>query len=341
MTLAVDGKSRLKQRLFYILGFVCLSVLTACSERQQLVQLTGSAMGTSWNVSIVPESSSHPADAELQRGIESILDDVNRSMSTYQEDSEISRFNAAAVNTWFPVSAEFYTVLSTALAVGFQSGGAYDVTVGPLVDLWGFGAEEAAEIPPAAETIAEVLQQIGPDQLMVDGNNQRIMKRGELSLDFSSLSDQGLDRYLVEIGGEMSLSGMSPRGDAWRIAIEQPISSGRSAGEAMRLSGVAVATSGDYRNFFEAEGRRYSHSIDPRSGYPVAHELVSVTVVERSAMLADAWATALLVLGPEEGMVVAQTHGLAVYFIVRQGQGYERRHTPGFAQFLEAIEQEN
>ena len=347
MISAVNAKSHSREWLFYFIGSLCLLAVTACGERRQLVQLTGQTMGTSWHVTVVPDPGV-PPDADLQRGIEHVLEQVNRSMSTYREDSEISRFNATEPGTWVALSEDFYTVLSAALAVGWQSNGAYDVTVGPLVDLWGFGPGGAIAAPPAADAITDLLEQIGQGKLRLDGDGLRLLKRSELSLDFSSiakgyavdrialwLSAEGIENYLVEVGGEMRLAGLSGRGDPWRIAIERPDSRDRAADEAVRLTNVAIATSGDYRNFFEIDGQRYSHSIDPRTGYPVSHDLVSVTVVDTSAMLADAWATALSILGVEEGMAVAKAHGLAVYFIQRQGEGFHSSHTPVFGQFLE------
>jgi thiamine biosynthesis lipoprotein len=153
------------------------------------------------------------------------------------------------------------------------------------------------------------------------------------------LAGQGLRRFLVEVGGEMRMSGMSGRGDPWRVAIEQPDSAGRSVATAISLTDVSVATSGDYRNYFEVAGKRYSHSIDPRTGYPVAHDLVSVTVVHPSAMLADAWATALTVLGAEQAMVVAQAEALAVYFIRSTGEDFVHSHTAAFAVYLAEAQQ--
>ena len=312
------------------------------------MQLSGPSMGTSWHVTVIPAPGAPTADA-LQRGIEAVLEDVNQSMSTYRPDSEISRFNRAEPDKWLPISEPFYTVLSTALAVGWASKGAYDVTVAPLVNLWGFGPDGAVVAPPPDEAIREALERVGQDRLRLDGEGMRLLKRGAVSLDFSSIAKgygvdrvaqwldaQGVDRYLVEVGGEMRLEGMSARGDPWRIAIERPDSADRSVEEAIRVTDVGVATSGDYRNFFELDGKRYSHSIDPRRGYPVSHDLVSVTVVNPSCMVADAWATALIVLGYEAGMAVAQEQGLAVYFIRRQGEAFHASYTPAFAPYLES-----
>jgi len=306
-------------------------------------------MGTSWHVSYIAADSID--EAAMQHGIEGVLQQVEQSMSTYRADSEISRFNALSPDTWFAVSSDFFMVLSTALVVGRQSEGAYDVTVAPLVGLWGFGPSPALQAPPAQAAIEKLLDQVGQDKLRLDGEGLRIRKLAPLTLDFSSiakgyavdrvahwLTEKGVERYLVEVGGEMKMSGLSHRGDPWRIAIEQPDSGGRSVAAAISVTDSAVATSGDYRNFFELEGRRYSHSIDPRSGHPVAHDLVSVTVIHPGAMMADAWATALIVLGRERAMAVAQAQGLAVYFIHREGDGYQSSHTAAFAPYLDANE---
>ncbi len=310
-------------------------------------------MGTSWHVTVIPGAGS-PGEVVLQEGVEAVLEEVNRSMSTYREDSEISRFNALASDEWFPVSLDFYTVLSAAMAISWQSHGAYDATVGPLVDLWGFGPAGPVAMPPSDDAVTAVLKHVGQDHLRLDGDSQRLLKRSPVSLDFSSiakgygvdrvaqwLSAQGLERYLVEVGGEMRLAGMSGRGDPWRIAIERPDSADRAVGQAIHLTDMGVATSGDYRNFFEIDGQRYSHSIDPRRGYPVAHDLVSVTVVHPSTMMADGWATALVVLGYEDAMAVALEQGLAVYFIRRQGEAYSDSHTPSFELYLEGGSSEN
>lgn len=325
-----------------------LIALTACSEQQRQLKLSGPTMGTSWHVTAVVPAGLAIDDTSLLQGIESRLEAVNASMSTYRPESEISRFNDSPANEWFPVSRDFYQVLSAAMAISWQSQGAYDVTVGPLVNLWGFGPGGTVE-PPSETMIEEALESVGQDKLRVDGDGSRVKKIAELYLDFSSiakgfavdevarwLTGEGIVDFLVEVGGEMRVSGVSTRGDAWRVAIERPDSATIEIAQAIRLENVAVATSGDYRNFFELDGVRYSHSIDPRTGYPVAHELVSVTVVHPSAMLADGWATALTVLGSDDAWAVAQAQGLAVYFIVREGDVFRRRFTTPFEPYLES-----
>mgnify|MGYP001815165060 FL=1 len=303
-------------------------------------------MGTTWHVTYVTLDNL-PVEGEILAGIEARLEAVNASMSTYREDSEISLVNAAPPDTWLGISADFHRVLATALEVGRLSEGAYDVTVGPLVNLWGFGPQSTPDAVPEPARVAALLQQVGQGKLRLDGEGARIRKLADLSLDFSSLAkgyavdqialwleQQGITRYLVEVGGEMRVAGLSGRGDPWRIAIEEPEIDARGVAAAVELSDAAIATSGDYRNYFELDGQRYSHSIDPRTGVPVAHELVSVTVVHPSAMVADAWATALIVLGPERAAEVAESQGLAVYFIQCDGDGFAHSHTAGFTRYL-------
>jgi thiamine biosynthesis lipoprotein len=219
--------------------------------------------------------------------------------------------------------------------------------VGSLVELWGFGASGPRDGAPSAQNVEALVAVAGHRNLRLDSESLSVLKDTELALDFSSvakgygvdvvanwLQEQGVRRYLVEVGGEMRVSGLSHRGDAWQVAIEKPDSAIRTAAAGIALTDGAIATSGDYRNFFELDGRRYSHLIDPRTGWPVAHDLVSVTVIHPSAMLADAWATALTVLGAEAARVVAQQQGLAVYFIQRDGESLRYSHTAEFSPFL-------
>ena len=347
MTSADNRPSHSTEWLFCI---VLLLVLSACGGQRGPLQLAGNAMGTSWHLSYVAPAVDVDRSV-VQAGVEAQLEQVEQSMSTYRDDSEISRFNRAPVDTWFAVSGEFYSVLSAALAVGRDSAGAYDVTVAPLVDLWGFGPSMGAAELPGNEAINALLPLVGQQQLRLDGEALRIRKPVALTLDFSSIAkgfavdqvanwllSQGIDRFLLEVGGEMRMSGLSHRGDPWHVAVEQPDSAKRDVAAALSVSDRAVATSGSYRNYFEMDGRRYSHSIDPRTGRPVIHDLVSVTVIHNSAMMADAWATALTVLGADQAMAVAREQGLAVYFMRRNEMGLQHSHTTEFVPFL-AVEQ--
>ena len=345
-----QARSHSIEWLFYVrtcLLALAVCALAGCAGQDSSLKLGGQTMGTSWSITLLLPADSDLNEQQIVAQAGALLESVNASMSTYRDDSEISRFNQSPVGQWFPVSDDFYQVLSTAMAIGWQSGGAYDVTVGPLVNLWGFGPAGQAPEPPADTAIESAMERVGQDYLQVDGEGLRLRKDADVYLDFSSiakgfavdelaryLTAEGISNYMVEVGGEMRLSGHSPRGDSWRIAIEQPDAAGFGIARTIYLGNVAVATSGDYRNFFEIDGKRYSHSIDPRTGRPVAHELVSVTVVHPSTMLADAWATALTVLGARDAFAVAQAQGLAVYLIQRDGEGFSSRYTEAFAPFL-------
>jgi len=343
-----DGRSHSSEWLFCLSFCLLLALAPAgCgSGGSDTVKLTGATMGTTWSLVYVP-AEGLPGEESVHSGVQAVLDAIEASMSTYREDSEISRLNRADPGTWFQLSADMMRVLMTAIRVGAASGGAYDITVGPLVALWGFGPGERIAQPPAAEAIAARLSQVGQDRLSFNLHGGSVLKRRQLAVDLSSLAkgyavdraaqwlaQNGIDRFLLEVGGEMKLAGLSGRGDPWRIAIERPESGGRVVARTLALTDAAIATSGDYRNFFEYQGRRYSHTLDPRTGWPVEHDLISVTVVHDSAMLADAWATALGVLGGDRGMAVAQEQGLAVYFIRRTGDALEHSHSPAFGPYL-------
>jgi thiamine biosynthesis lipoprotein len=323
-----------------------LLLLAACSGRVEPLHLSGATMGTQYHITWLPGESTPEAEAVFI-GVDAVLEDINASMSTYRADSEISRFNAAPVAEWFPVSADFLQVFTLARQVSAASGGAYDVTVAPLVNLWGFGPVPGDGIP-TAEAIAQVLPEVGQQWVAIDTANSSLRKQRPLQVDFSSiakgygvdkvaqwLQQQAIANYLVEIGGEVRVAGLSPRGTPWRIAVEKPESMQRQMSATLEISDVSVATSGDYRNYFEHDGQRYSHSIDPRTGNPVRHELVSVTVVHRSTALADAWATALTILGPDVALETARKENLAVYLISRNEQAYDVQKTPAIEQWLE------
>jgi FAD:protein FMN transferase len=340
-------QSHSREWLFCLLAIYLLAALAGCSGETQPNKLSGATMGTTWHVSYVAPTASSVDAVFLQAGIEDQLEQVNRSMSTYRADSEISVFNALEPKTWFTSSRDFFYVLTTALEIGELSEGAYDVTVGPLVDLWGFGPDGGVEAPPTDQQIAKGMKRVGQQYLEIDADSLGVTKERPLSLDFSSLAKgyavdqvaqwlqaQGVVRFMVEVGGEMRVSGLSSRDDPWRIAIEQPDVGGRSVATILSLTDVAVATSGDYRNYFVYNGLRFSHSIDPRTGYPVAHDLVSVTVVHSDCMIADAWATALTVLGAERAMAVAQAQGLAVYFIRSIDGDFTPSYTAQFSRYL-------
>lgn len=351
MTSVADGPAGTEKcHRYRWLFFAFLVFLAGCQESVQTHKLQGATMGTTWNVTYTGSASPSVVKAD----IESLLDAINDSMSTYLAESEISRFNASDIGETSRVSSSFGAVLSAALAVGERSHGAYDVTVGPLVDLWGFGAGSETEWKmPSAEQVAETQARVGQDSLVWDADSSTLARRKPVQLDFSSiakgygvdriaetLEEKGLSDFLVEVGGEMRVSGVSPRGDAWRIAIERPIAGQRGVAQALELNDGAVATSGDYRNFFEYEGARYSHTVDPRTGYPVMHNLISVTVLHERCMMADAWATALSVAGPDQALRLATANDLAVYLMVRDGDGVKSRVSPAFSARFDTMKNE-
>lgn len=310
--------------------------ISACDPAGQapVLVLEGATMGTTYSVQIVDPPAGVDLDA-LQRAIDAELEAVNETMSTYRSDSELSRFNGAPADAWVPVSEALGEVVATAKTIGAASGGALDVTVGPLVNLWGFGPDLSTKDLPSEAAIAASLQRTGLEKLRVRLDPPALRKaRADLYVDLSAiakgygvdrlaalLAGAGIENLLVEIGGELYGRGVNGRGQPWRVAIERPEAQVRRVLKVVPLRDTGMATSGDYRNFFELNGVRYSHSIDPSTGWPVRHELASVTVLADSATAADGWATALLVLGAERGPALAESEGVAALFIERHADG--------------------
>lgn len=336
-----------------MLRSLCVCVLAAslllggCDRAAQVHTLSGPTMGTTWTVRLgdLPAGATLPG---LRDEVEALLDEVNAQMSTYREDSDISRFNRADAGEWLDMPEGFARVVEAALALARETGGGYDPTVGPLVNLWGFGPEGHREQAPDESAIASIRARVGWQRLRFDPARRALLQPGAAYLDLSSiakgyavdriaehLASRGVGAFLVDIGGDMRLRGRKPDGSAWRVAIERPTPGTRDVQTIIEPGDRAVATSGSYRNFFRDQGREFSHTIDPRTGYPVRHELVSVTVIASTCMQADALATALTVLGPEEGYAFARTRGLAVLFLMREGERIEERMTPAFARYLD------
>lgn len=317
-----------------------------------VVQSTqGETMGTTWSVrAVLPSELSL---ATWHAGIQAALDLVDGQMSTYKPQSELSRFNNAPAGTWHVLPAECFEVVKHALSVARASDGAYDPTVGPLVNLWGFGPETPRGKPPSIEAMNFASERVGWWKLRLDEAAHSLYQPGGVHLDLSSvakgysidlvghcLDRLGIGAWLVEVGGELKGKGVKPDRSPWRIGIERP---GAAAGAVQRtdqlsqvlaLSDRAIATSGDYRRHFMADDVRYSHHIDPRTGRPAAHKVASVSVLARDAMLADPIGTLMTVLGPEQGLSWASERGLAVMFILHGANGLEERLSPAFAEAL-------
>ena len=331
--------------------FVSLVSLGACSDKTaEYFKFSGQTMGTRYNITVLENSEVDTQREDVKQAVERQLQLINQQMSTYQQDSELSRLNASPVNQWLSVSPDLFTVLMLSLELGWLSNGAFDITVGPLVALWGFGptVKMGLDTVPAADKIAMLKRLIGFENIEFNLVSHEIRKRQGVAMDLSGIAKgyavdkvaellayAGYTDFMVEIGGELRLQGNNPRGTAWRIAIEQPDDSlVGQVQQAISVSGVGMATSGDYRNYFEYDGRRYSHTIDPNTGYPVTHKLASVTVVADSSAYADGLATAISVLGADKGLQLAQQQNLAIYMIIKTEQGFEVVYSDAFKPYL-------
>jgi thiamine biosynthesis lipoprotein len=328
------------RRLFLLLPALALS---ACGDGSPQLELTGQAMGTTFKVVLVEPPEAIASDA-LESELIAALQAIDLLASTWRDDSELTAFNLDLSIDWIPVSKDFCGLLESALSVSEATGGAFDLTIGPLVNLWGFGPDGQIIEPPSAVEIADAQNRVGFDMLEADCGERLVRKDvPDLYVDLSGwakgyavdqlaelLNSRGIDNYLVEIGGELRVKGQNPEGNKWAIGIEAPSTSARVPHAILHVTDTSVATSGDYRNYFEHDGRRFSHTIDARTGHPVTHDLAAVTVVNTSTAYADSMATALLVLGPDEGPELARELGIAGYFLVRNQTGIREITTPDF-----------
>ncbi|PRY71220.1 FAD:protein FMN transferase [Halomonas ventosae] len=333
------------RRFFWL--FLPIVLLAGCSERDRPldspVTLAGETFGTFYQVTIADSLTQGEAN-ELEEGIQAELEAVDAAMSTWREDSELMAFNEAPLGKWQPLSDELIEVLAIGQSVAEASDGAFDMTIGGLVNLWSFGPEARPREVPDEATLAARLAEIGPDSLEVDEQALQARRLRDVFVDLSGvakghatdrvaayLTRQELGHFLVNLGGEIRVRGHRDAESApWRIGVEIPRDGPQEARHVLPLGDIAVATSGDYRNYFEHDGQRYSHTLDPRTGRPIDHRLASVTVVHASDAWADAWATALMVLGEEAGMALARERSLAVLMLVRQGEGWMSLASPAF-----------
>ncbi|RDZ29354.1 FAD:protein FMN transferase [Lysobacter silvisoli] len=315
---------------------------TPAAAARAVQALAGATMGTRWSVKLVAEAS---ALASLQRGIQACLDEVVAQMSTWEPDSDLSRYNRGEAGSMHALPDGFAAVLDAALKLAADSHGAYDPTVGPLVNLWGFGPEGARETAPDDAAIAQAQAHVGWQRVGYDPHARTAVQPGGAYLDFSSIAkgygvdrvaqwlrEQGIEAFLVEVGGELYGQGRKPDGSAWQVAVERPSTdeADESTQAVLALDSYAIATSGDYRRYFDHGGQRYSHTVDPRSGRPVTHALAAVTVLHPQCMQADGLATVLAVLGPQAGMAYANQRQLAAMFVLHDGDGFLTRMTPAF-----------
>jgi thiamine biosynthesis lipoprotein len=342
----------------FLLGLAVAVLLTLRIFYERHPVLTGETMGTAYSVTITGYVSRNEVP-RLHEQIEDALADLNRQMSTWDAHSEITRFNQSGTNVPTQVSPEFARVVARAMEFGESTHWAFDPTLHPLLNLWGFGSGNEARTVPTDEAIAEAIAWTGPDMVWIEDATNLWKALPEVQLDLGAIAkgygvdaigrlliEAGYGSWFVEIGGEVAVRGINRRGDPWRIGIQYPSSNpavDRLQG-ILQLSDGAVATSGDYRNFIEEDGRIYSHILDPRFGYAVLSDTASVTVVAPDCMDADAVATALFVMGPDEGLTWVEDHPEAeAIFLVRSEEGeITERFSSGFVEATGyASEQQN
>lgn len=330
---------------YWLVVLTSLLFLAGCSQPKEQIHLSGPTMGTTYNIKYI-EVDGAPASADIQKEVDKLLELVNDQMSTYRKDSELSRFNQYKGNEAFEVSAETATVVKEAIRLNELTRGALDVTVGPLVNLWGFGPEARPEVVPSDEELSARKAMTGISHL--SATSTTLTKTlPELYVDLSTIAkgwgvdvvanyveSLGIHNYMVEIGGEIRLKGVNQSEEAWRIAIEKPSTTERAIQEIIEPGDMAIATSGDYRNYFEKDGIRYSHIINPQSGKPIDHKVVSVTVLHPSSMTADGLSTGIMVLGEDAGLEIANENDLAVMIIVKTEQGFEEIYSDAFKKYL-------
>lgn len=323
---------------------ICLLLAGCNAEPDQTRRLSGSAMGTTYNITVVGEPAVTPAQITAR------LEAIEDSMSTYRENSELMRLNRAPLNTWVRLSPELFAVLELSTKIHTLSGGAFDAGIGALVNLWGFGpTRREPDSVPSDQAIDSLLGDAGLQYLELDSQELAVLKQRDIQLDLSGiakgyavdeiarlLDSGGNHDYLVEIGGEIRCSGNNASGQDWRIAIENPDSATLlpSPQRIISISDSALASSGNYRNFFEVDGRVYSHTIDPHSGRPVSNELRSVTVMAEDAATADALATAFTVLGPQAALNLANRENIPAYFLTQTEAGLSESISEAFITYM-------
>ncbi|MBZ7056518.1 FAD:protein FMN transferase ApbE [Klebsiella quasipneumoniae] len=326
----------------------CDSATTPATPASTATVLDGKTMGTFWRVSVigVDEAKAQALRAKVQAQ----LDADDRLLSTWKNDSALMRFNHAADTRPWPVSEAMADIVTLSLRIGAKTDGAMDITVGPLVNLWGFGPDKQPVATPDAQAIAAAKARTGLQHLQVINQSGRQFLQKDipdLFVDLSTVGEgyaadhlarlmeqEGISRYLVSVGGALVSRGMNGEGKPWRVAIQKPTDRENAVQAIVDINGHGISTSGSYRNYYELDGKRISHVIDPQTGQPITHKLVSVTVIAPTALEADGWDTGLMVLGPEKAQHVVREQGLAVYMIVKEGEGFKTWMSPQFRIFL-------
>jgi len=335
----------------YGIGFLMLAALVGCEKpaaERPMVEIHGRTMGTFYGVKVVGDfPGGQPA---LQTQVDSLLKHYNDEISTYDPNSSLSKFNQQQTITPFPVSQEMADIVISALRVGQRTQGVLDVTVGPLVNLWGFGPDKRPVKTPADEQIAAARQRVGIQHLHVDVSADHAALRKDVPniyVDLSTIGEgfgadkvaeflesRGVHNYLVEIAGASRSRGVNAKGEPWKLAIQKPTDELDEVQAIVKPDGRAISTSGSYRNYYELDGQRYSHIIDPATGKPITHRLVSATVITPTALEADGLDTALMVMGPEKAIAFAKQQRLAVYLVIKTDKGFKAEYSESFEPYL-------
>ena len=320
----LSDRIQLSRRAFVILPFA----LAACKPGREVIAVNGATMGTNYNVVVVPKTAS-PTESKIRKAINDALAQVNGAMSNWDANSEISRFNAHQGTEEVPISKELAEVMQASEMVHHASDGRFDTTMGPLIETWGFGAPGKRSMPNEVQIETAKVRSGHSNTLHVDSRSiSKKLNSAQVNLAAigkgygadhiaRALEDIGITDYMVEIGGDLYASGRNQNNKSWQIGIETPEASDRTVLEVIGVSNLGMASSGDYRNYFERDGKRCSHVIDPVTGHPITHKTAAATVLADNAMLADAWATAMLTLGRDRGMEIAEQQGIAVMFVDR------------------------
>jgi len=301
-------------------------------------------MGTMYNISyLAPENE---LKGDLSQQLSKLFEQANQSMSTYQSTSEISRFNQSSSTELVAVSADLRKVVLEGIRLHQLTAGSLDITLQPLSALWGFGPESRPHMIPSDEALTEVRKIIGVDKLLIEGN-KIAKKHPSLKIDLNTigkgyvvdlvaelLESHSISNYMVEIGGEMRLKGNSGRGSLWRVGVVKPVRNELKAQQEIYPGNNGLATAGDYYQYFEQDGQRFSHILNPVTGKPISHNLASVTIIHQSSMTADGLSTALMVMGDKKGLEFAEKHQLAAYMIIREGDKFVSKMSTAFTTYL-------
>ncbi|MFT6389390.1 MAG: thiamine biosynthesis lipoprotein [Cellvibrionaceae bacterium] len=347
-----------KASFLFVASVLIVVLVSGCDGSEKsldAIYINGPTMGTSYNITVVSPLGNLDQE-QLKRDITLLLKSLNQQMSTYIDDSDIIRFNQKPIGEPHIIKDDFLDVLQLSQRIAKLTEGRFDITIGPLVELWGFGSSKRLQeqLIPSDEDIIKAKSRVGWQYLLINQDDKTIKKASDIWLDVSAVAKgYGVDKiaelleanqiknFLVEIGGEMRVKGLNRQQQLWRIGIETPSLLQKRVQQLVQFSNKAIATSGDYRNYFEENGKRFSHAINPTTGRPIRHNIASVSVIAETAAEADALATALTVLGEKAAIELAEREQMAVYFIFHDdtqksdGAGYRIVYTDPFKKFIQ------